>query len=56
MPDFEGKVFLFWNRGATFRQVFKRIDRLNQTTKPALSAFRFVSKLADESNVLLGIG
>src|SRR4051794_24936485 len=55
MPDLEGELLLLRNDGASLGQFLERIDRFNQTTKPAFRGFGFLPDITNESNEILGI-
>lgn|GEM_PF-4557469 len=52
MADFEGERSLLRDDRTAFRQVFQRIDSLNQPAKPPFRGFRLFSDVTDETNVV----
>jgi hypothetical protein len=55
MPDFEREFTPLRYQRTSFRELLKRIDRLNKSSKPTFGGFRLFSGLADEPNIVFGI-
>ena len=55
LSDVEGELSVLTDYGAALRQPFERIDRLDESAKPAFCGFRLFPDITDEPNIVLGI-